>query len=133
MGFWIFVLAMALLCPAVMIVMGRVFLRSSPKDINYIYGYRTAMSMKNRDTWEFAHKLCGKVWFIGGLVLLPVNLVPMLVVIGKSKDIVGGVGAALSFVGLAALLGSLIPVERALKRTFDKNGNRRSPKNSKEE
>ena len=56
MGFWIYMLCMGLLIPAIMLVMGRYFMKSAPKEINYIFGYRTNMSMKNRDTWEFAHK-----------------------------------------------------------------------------
>ena len=31
------------------------------EDVNFVFGYRTSMSMKNKDTWEFAHKYCGKV------------------------------------------------------------------------
>ena len=55
MGFWFFMLAMGLLLPAIMILFGAVFTKAAPKKINYIFGYRTVMSMKNRDTWEFAH------------------------------------------------------------------------------
>ncbi len=40
MGFWIYMLAMGLLFPAIMLVMGKVFMKSAPKEINYIYGYR---------------------------------------------------------------------------------------------
>ena len=50
MGFWIFMMAMDLLFPVIMIVMGRYFMKTSPKEINYIFGYRTNMSMKNKDT-----------------------------------------------------------------------------------
>lgn len=41
-----------------------------PKKINSFYGYRTAMSMKNRETWEFAHKHCGKLWSAWGCIAL---------------------------------------------------------------
>ncbi len=40
-----------------------------PKKINSIYGYRTIRSMKNRETWEFAHKLCAKIRTICGISL----------------------------------------------------------------
>ena len=55
MGFWIFMLVMDLLFPVIMIVMGRYFMKTSPKEINYIFGYRTNMSMKNKDTWNTAY------------------------------------------------------------------------------
>ena len=43
----------------------------TPKKINHIYGYRTAMSMKSNETWVFAHPYFGKWWFTIGLFLLP--------------------------------------------------------------
>ena len=42
------------------------------------------MSMKNKDTWEFAHKYCGKVWYVCGMVMLPITVIFMLLVIGKN-------------------------------------------------
>ena len=56
MGFWIFMLIMDLLLPFTMIGFGRYFTKKAPKEINSVFGYRTSMSMKNKDTWEFAHK-----------------------------------------------------------------------------
>ena len=55
MGFWIFMLIMDLLTPAIMIGFGRGFMKHPPKTINMVYGYRTSMSMKNKETWDFAH------------------------------------------------------------------------------
>ena len=88
MGFWIFMLAMGLLFPVVMILFGTMFMKSAPKKINYIFGYRTDMSMKNRDTWEFAHKYFGKLWFRLGLLLIPITVIPMLFVIGNTQNVV---------------------------------------------
>ena len=78
MGFWVFMLMMEMLIPIAMIGVGRVFLRHPPDRINRVVGYRTAMSMKNRDTWEFAHRYCGRIWYISGLILLPVSVAGML-------------------------------------------------------
>lgn len=125
MGFWIFMLVMDLLIPFSMIVFGKVFLKGHPEDINAVFGYRTTMSMKNKDTWAFAHNYCGKIWYICGLILLPVSIIVMVTVIGKSDDIVGTVGGVLSGIQMIPLIGSIFPTERALRKTFDKNGNRR--------
>ncbi len=125
MGFWIFMLLMCLLFPAIMILMGKIFLKSAPKDINYVYGYRTSMSMKNKDTWEFAHKYCGKVWFYVGLVMLPVSVIPLLFVIGKDEDVIGLVGGIICFVGVAVIIASIFPTEIALNKNFDKDGNKK--------
>lgn len=126
MGFWFFMLVMVLLFPAIMILMGKVFMKSAPKKINYIYGYRTDMSMKNKDTWEFAHKYIGKLWFYLGLLLVPITVIPMLFVIGGSEDVVGTVGSIICTVALIILIIPIIPTERALKKTFDKDGNRKA-------
>lgn len=124
MGFFIFMLVMILLIPAVMIIFGALFKRSAPKEINYIFGYRTERSMKNQETWSFAHKLCGKIWLVCGIALVPASVIPMLFVIGKSENVIGTVSTVIVFIQLAVLLLSLIPVEKALKSNFDKDGKR---------
>lgn len=124
MGFWWFMLILAELCPLIMIIMGLVFRKSAPKKINFFFGYRTEMSMKNRETWEFAHKYIGNLWAIFGFALLVPTTVPMIFVIGESEELISAVALVLCFVGLAAFIASIIPTELALKKNFDKNGNR---------
>ncbi len=125
MGSWIFMLLMDLLIPLTMVVLGKRFMRNPPKNINAVFGYRTVMSMKNPDTWEFAHKYCGKLWFLCGLALLPLSVIPLIFVLNKGNDAVGTVGGILCAVQLLLLIGSVFSTEAALKRTFDKNGIRR--------
>ena len=125
MGFWLFMLTMDLLIPFTMIGFGRYFLKKVPKEINMVFGYRTAMSMKNKETWEFAHKYCGKIWYACGWIMLPVTVVFLLLTIGKSEDYVGMVGEVICIVQLIPLIGSIFPTEIALKKNFDKNGKRR--------
>ena len=125
MGFWVFMLAMALLIPAVMIACGAVFRRHAPRRINALVGYRTAMSMKNEETWRFAHEHCGRIWLRVGLWMLPLSVLPMLLVWEKGEDAVGLTGSLVCLAQLMALIGSIFPTERALRREFDENGNRR--------
>ena len=126
MGFWIFMLAMNLLFPLIMLVMGKYFMKKSPKEINYIFGYRTNMSMKNKDTWDFAHNYFGKLWFRLGWLLIPISVIPMLFVIGKGEDIIGTVGMVVMVIDLILLIAPIFPTERALKKIFDKDGNKRN-------
>ena len=100
-------------------------MKKAPKEINSVFGYRTSMSMKNKDTWEFAHKYCGKVWYVCGMVMLPITVIFMLLVIGKNEDCVGSIGGIICGVQLISLNGSILPTEIALKKNFDKNGTRR--------
>ena len=100
-------------------------MKTSPKEINYMFGYRTNMSMKNKDTWDFAHKHIGKLWFYIGILLIPITVIPMLFVIGGNEDTISMVGSIICIVALAILIVSIFPTEIALKKTFDKDGNRK--------
>lgn len=126
MGYKIFMFIMLLLIPAVMVGFGAYFMRRAPKKINYVFGYRTARSMKNEDTWKFAHKLIGKIWLVCGTVLL-VGGVVFFFVFASGKDENAASIASLVILGvqLLVLMCSIIPTEIALKKTFDENGNRK--------
>ncbi len=124
MGFWIFMLIIDLLIPLIMVGFGKYFSKTAPKDINMLFGYRTSMSMKNEDTWIFAHKYCGKIWLISGLIMLPLSIVAMLLVVGGSEDVVGTIGVILCNIQIISIIVSIILTEKALKKTFDKNGNK---------
>lgn len=121
MGFWIFMLLMDLLIPLTMVGFGRLFMTKSPSNISAMFGYRTTMSMKNKDTWEFAHKYCGRLWFRWGLALLPLSVIPLVLVLNKGANVVGTVGGIVCTVQLVPLIGSIFPTEAALKKEFDKN------------
>ncbi len=125
MVFWIFMMIMDLLLPITMLGFGRYFMKKAPNEINAVFGYRTSMSMKNKDTWEFAHKHFGKIWYICGLVMLPITVMFMLLVIEKNEDCVGTVGGILCGVQMIPLIGSIFSTETALKKNFDKHGKRR--------
>ena len=123
--FWIFMLLVDILIPLTMIGFGRLFLNKAPKEINDTFGYRTAMSMKNKETWEFAHKFCGKLWFRCGLVLLPLSIIPLIFVFNNSIETIAYIGLIVSVVQIVLFVGSIVPTEAALKKTFDQNGFRR--------
>lgn len=125
MGLWIFMLIIVLFIPAIMILFGALFKKSVPVEINYVFCYRTNMSMKNKDTWEFAHRYLGRLWFRLGLILIFPSTLALLFVLGQSKDCIGYIGATIEFFQLAILLLSLIPTERALRRTFYPDGSRK--------
>lgn len=125
MWFWIYMLIMNLLIPAMMIFLGHRFIRRPPREINSTYGYRTGRSMKNHDTWEFAHHYFGRLWYVWGLVMLPATVVAMMFLMGKDKDTVGWVGGGICFVQILILLLTIIPTEKALRNTFDNHGIRK--------
>ena len=125
MGFLIFMLCTVLLVPLIMLFFGFYFKNKSPKEINSLFGYRTTMSMKNKDTWEFAHHYCGRLWLVLGMIMLPLSGIPMLFFINQDIDVVGIAGGIIEGIQVVVLLISIFPTEKALKKTFDENGNRR--------
>ena len=126
MGFWIFMLCTNLLIPLIMVLFGLYFVKKAPKNINYIFGYRTDMSMKNKDTWSFAHKYFGKVWLITGLILLPMAVVAMLPLLGKDNETVGIFGSVICVVEMIPLLISIALTENALKKNFNNDGTKKT-------
>lgn len=61
MGYWVFMFVIDLLLPVTMIGLGIYFSKHAPKEINPLFGYRTEMSMKNEQTWQFANHYFGKI------------------------------------------------------------------------
>ena len=122
MLFWLFCLAMSLLIPVTMIALGRRFLTHPPRKINGSYGYRTTRSMKNQQTWDFAHQTCGRLWVRMGLILRPVSAAAMLPALGRAIETVSLFCIVICVVQVVVMLFSIFPVERALKRQFDGQG-----------
>ena len=123
---WILMLITDLIIPIIMVGTGKYWIKKPPKSINILFGYRTAMSMKNMDTWNFAHRHIAKTWWLVGLIMLAVTCAAFLVILllGKDAEFVAVFGGWLCAVQLVPLICSIIPTERALKKNFDLNGNR---------
>ena len=67
----------------------------------------------------------GKLWWRIGWVILVPSIIIYLPFYGALDDAVGIVGLILTFIQIAALIGSIFPTEKALKRTFTEEGLRR--------
>ena len=126
MVFFICMFICNLLIPATMIITGYFMYKKPPKEINGVIGYRTPMSSKNMDTWKFAHDYCGRLWLKIGIILLVPSIIVQIPFVNSDENTVGILTLIIEGVQLVFLLGSILPVEKALKRTFDENGKRRS-------
>lgn len=125
MWFWWFMLCCDLLIPIIMLIAGWLMWKHPPKNINGVIGYRTSRSMKNKDTWKFAHEHCGKLWWKLGWILLIPSIIAILPVYGSTENGIASVGLAVMAVQMVVLIASIFPTERALKRTFTDNGSER--------
>lgn len=124
---WVFIMLFVcnLLIPLLMLLVGLVWEKHAVKDINGIIGYRTARSMKNEETWNFAQRYMGKIWKKTGFVLFIPSIAVNIIWFFADKNVFSIVTAVLETVQVIVLLITIIPVERALKKNFDENGNRR--------
>ena len=122
MWFWWTMIACDLIIPLGMIIAGWIMWRHAPKRINRWYGYRTALSMKNEQTWKFAHVYGGRLWCIMGIVMLPPSVLIFIPFYHSSVEVIGIVGLIVITVQVIALIASVFPTEAALARTFDENG-----------
>lgn len=123
--FWWFILICDLLIPAVMIIGGRVMRKRCPKQINHVFGYRTARSMKNMDTWEFAHVHCGRIWWKSGFIMLVLSVLIHIPFYHSGEDVLGILGIVLMTIQCVVLVASIFPTEAALKKTFHEDGTRK--------
>lgn len=100
--------------PVMMTVLGYVFLKYPPKKINCFYGYRTARSMRNVETWAYAHRMCGKIWIKAGPLLF--------VLILFSKTFLKISEELLSLIHMGVLIfilfSTIFLVESRMKRKF---------------
>ncbi|WP_294242956.1 SdpI family protein [Pseudobutyrivibrio sp.] len=125
MWFYYMMFICNLFIPIVMLICGFFMFKYPPKEINGIVGYRTTMSRKNKDTWKFAHDYCGRLWMKLGLLLLILSIIIQIPFAQSGENAIGYMTIAVEVIQLVALLGSIVFVERALKKTFDENGVRR--------
>lgn len=125
MALKIFLYICNLLIPIIMLIFGNVFTKHPPGSINMAYGYRTKRSMKNQETWNFAHEYCGRIWKNAGAVTLVISLLISLAVFFMDEVGFGYLSLILEHLQLVILIGSLYPVEKALKKNFDDEGKRK--------
>lgn len=117
---FIFLFIMTMLVPLTLLLFGLHWKTHVPKDINSFYGYRTTMSMKNKDTWEFAHKYTAKVWVWCGILSGILSTIPLFIY-KDSKNFEQVDIIIITFQTILICL-TIIPTEVALKKKFDKNG-----------
>ena len=108
-----------------MIGFGKFFMKGGPKQINDAFEYRTTRSMKNQETWRFAHQYSGKIWLYSGLALLPISIAAMLFVYGKSVDMTGIAGLSIVIAQMIVMICAIPFTEAALERNFDDLGRHR--------
>ena len=115
-----------IILPVIMIVGGAIMTKHCPKHINTVVGYRTRRSMKNMDTWKFAHNYCGKLWLkLGCITIIPSALV-LVLFCHSNEDTIAMMSKALIIIQFVILIISVCLTERALKMHFNNDGTRKA-------
>ena len=112
-----FVIGHLLLGP-LMLLISYIFAKYPPKKINDLYGYRTKRSMCNQDCWDFANRYSIRLIWKISLLTCVVQAIGVIIL---------DEGVALltaTIVLVTTLIYSVYLTEKALKKTFDKEGNR---------
>lgn len=122
MGFWIFMTCCTLLIPVIMVCAGAALRRGKFSTINPVSGYRTRRSMKNQQTWDYAHRECGLLWRRWGSTMLVLTVIAMLLFMGEDTDHIGVVGSVITVLQMIPLFLSIAIVEKKLREKFDENG-----------
>ena len=118
-----------LFAPLLLTVLAWVFYRYPPTTINPWYGYRTPLSMKNIDTWQTANRLAARYNLFLSVGVLGATLLCMIV-LGKS-GLLTVFGSLKSFffwvmgISTSVILLTILLVEYALRKRFDRQGNRK--------
>lgn len=122
MGFWIFMFIVTLLIPAALLLTW--YLCPKLKTINNASGYRSKWSMQNQDTWDFAQKYCSKIslYMFFPSLILAIAIMPAM--ISKSIGRIGWIGLGITMIQMMSFIVIMIYTEKALKKTFDENGNK---------
>ncbi len=122
MAFGYIMLLVILIIPLLMVGFGLLLMKNPPKKINSVYGYRTRRSVRSQDTWDFAHYYFGKLWLVCGLGSIPISLIPICLVLGKSEQVISVAGLIVLGIQTLLLLVTILLTERALKKNFDEFG-----------
>jgi uncharacterized membrane protein len=84
-----------------------------PKKINYLYGYRTASSMKSQQRWDFAQRYATTKMLQVGAFLFAVSFLGIFLQVDDNTNV--AIGLVLMLPSCAFLL---LSTERALRKKF---------------
>ena len=123
---WFYTLIGDTVVPALIAFYGWRYMRGKyPKRKKGSAGYRTIQSSRTEETWQFAHSLCGKIWFFGGIAMEVVALIVLLTRLQKDVKTIITTGIIVLLIQMGLVLLTAIPIEIGLFITFDRTGTRR--------
>lgn len=101
------------LCGWIFLIVAAFMYYAPPQEINGLYGYRTAASMKNKQQWDFAQRYSAGAMAKAAVIMIIISLSGFVFDIPKiTKESIG------VFLLIAACIYMFITTERAIKKKF---------------
>ena len=116
-----------MLLPLTMLGLGLMIWLTKP-GYGDIFGYRTTWSLKNKETWERAQFLFGKICTIAYAVISFISLIAGLVPIIWRLDISGIIACVLNLVQFVSVFVVIGVTDGIVAREFNKDGTRKIEK-----
>lgn len=117
-----------LLGPAVMLILGIIYLFLPPKEANHHIGYRTYFGMGSVEAWLHTQKIAGIIY--GGLGIILGIIMGIICMNLRHKDLMQAVTTAITWlcvqVGIVVVIYVGLFLYTAI--VFDRHGNRRKDK-----
>lgn len=95
------------------IVSGIIVLKYPPKEINWLYGYRTSTSTKNKQTWDFAQKFSGDLMLKSSFYVFCISILGYLIPLDFIYLMLLGI-----LILFAWIVFLIIKTEKAIKKNF---------------
>ena len=124
MSVFYIMLISSLILPVMMIIFG-LWMKNRPPRFRSAFGYKSSRAAASEESWLFAQQLCGKLWLYAGVATLILTGAAFTLMYGMDEDALGMWGAVIMSVQTVVMVMTIIPVEVALRRTFDKYGVRK--------
>lgn len=104
---------MPLLVGGIFLITGIIMYKFPPKEINDLYGYRTKLSMKNKEQWDFAQIYSSKLMLLCGITLMAFSLIGLIIQVSEKTGVL---------ISVIAIIGTLVflimKTERTIKKQF---------------
>lgn len=116
---YILAFILTMITPVAMFFMGLIWSKRMPTK-SQLLSYRSELSMKNEETWAFAHDHIAKLWIRVGVITAILTIILMRVF----ADYYTSFLLWLLFGQMVFFCGSIFFVDSLMKAVFDEEGNR---------
>lgn len=95
------------------LIAASITLKFPPKKINYLYGYRTNLSMQNQETWNFSQRFSSLAMIKASVGLIVVSCANYFIKMPEKPQLIVGIGLI-----IGATLYIFYTTEKAIKKNF---------------